>query len=155
MKITILRACLIGILAAFSISVYAGPKAGDYDKVIKAYIESHMNADYKILRTIMNDNASFNIPREEKVLVQSKRDIVKAMKEVGGLKQNCKATYEVVAKSNALVMVRVDFCYDDCVQKNFLVLEKNDERQWQIAQVYKIFNDKGPAATSEKVIANN
>lgn len=155
MKITILKACLIGILATFSMSAYAGPKAGDYDKVIKAYIESHMNGDYKILRKIMNENATFEIPREEKVVVQRKGDIIGSMKEMGGLKQNCKATYEVVAKSSALVMVRVDFCYDNCTQQNFVVLEKNDDRQWKIAQVYKIFNDKEPGATNEKVIAIN
>jgi hypothetical protein len=155
MKITILKACLIGILTACSISAYSGPKTGDYDKVIKAYIESHMNGDYKILKKIMNDNATFEIPRDEKVIVQSKPDIVGNMKEMGGMKQNCKATYEVVAKSSALVMVRVDFCYDNCTQQNYVVLEKNDDRQWKIAQVYKIFNDKEPGATNEKVIANN
>ncbi|HTD42341.1 MAG TPA: nuclear transport factor 2 family protein [Mucilaginibacter sp.] len=154
MKITILKACLIGILTAFSISAYSGPATSDYDKVVKEYINSHMNGDYKTLRRIMNDDATFNIPRAEKVIVQDKSDIVKAMKQVGGIKQNCEYTYEVVAKSSALVMVRVDFRYDNCVQQNFLVLEKND-KEWQIAQVYKIFNDKEPEMDAPKVIANN
>jgi hypothetical protein len=155
MKITIFKACLIGILATFSISAYAGPKTENYDKVIKAYIESHMNGNYKILRNIMDDNATFKIPREEKVIVQSKPDVVANMKEMGGIKQSCKATYEVIAKSSALVMVRVDFCYENCMQQNFVVLEKTDDSQWKIAQVYKIFNDKEPGVTNEKVIANN
>lgn len=154
MKITILKACLIGILTAFSISAYSGPAASDYDKVIKEYIASHMNGNYKILRKIMNDDATFKIPRAEKVLIQKKSDIVDAMKQEGGIKQNCECTYEVVAKSSALVMVRVDFRYDNCVQQNFLVLEKNDN-EWQIAQVYKIFNDKEPGTDAPKVIANN
>jgi hypothetical protein len=41
MKITILKACLVGILTAFSISAYSGPTAGDYDKVIKENIEKN------------------------------------------------------------------------------------------------------------------
>lgn len=155
MKITILKACLVGILTAFSISAYSGPIAGDYDKVIKEYIESHMNGDYKILRKIMSDDATFKIPRAEKVIIQKKSDIVDAMKKSGDIKQDCQVSYEVVAKSSALVMVRVDFCYDNCVQQNFLVLEKDDDKQWQIAQVYKIFNDKEPGTTAPKVIANN
>ena len=154
MKITILKACLIGILAAFSISAYSGPIASDYDMVVKEYIASHMNGDYKKLRKIMNDGATFKIPRAEKVIVQTKPDIVDAMKQGGGIKQNCECSYEVVAKSSGLVMVRVDFCYDNCVQQNFLVLEKND-KEWQIAQVYKIFNDKEPGMDAPKVIANN
>lgn len=145
---------MIGILTAFSISAYSGPIAGDYDRVVKEYIASHMNGDYKILKKIMNDDATFRIPRAEKVIVQNKPDIVAAMKQEGGVKQNCQCSYEVIAKSSALVMVRVDFCYDNCMQQNFLVLEKND-KQWQIAQVYKIFNDKEPGTTAPKVIANN
>ena len=155
MKITILKVCLVGILAAFSISAYSGPITSDYDKVVKAYIESHMNGDYKILREIMNDNAAFNIPRAEKVLVQSKPDIVKAMRKAGETKQDCQASYEVVAKSNALMMVRVDFFYLNCTQQNFLVLEKDDDKQWKIAQVYKIFNDKEPEMSPQRAIANN
>jgi len=155
MKITIFKACLVGILAAFSISAYSGPITGDYDKVVKAYIESHMNGDYKLMKKIMNDNAAFNIPRADKVVVQSKPDIVGAMKEVGEAKQDCQASYEVVAKSNALVMVRVDFAYTNCTQQNFLVLEKDENKQWKIAQVYKIFNDKVPGITPQNPIANN
>jgi len=154
MKITIFKACLVGILTAFSISAYSGPIKGDYDSVVKEYIDSHMNGNYKLLKKIMNNEATFQIPRAEKVVVQTKSDIVDAMKTEGGVKQNCEAKYEVVAKSSALVMVRVDFCYDNCIQQNFLVLEKNDDKQWKIAQVYKIFNDKDSGTTEPKVIAN-
>jgi len=155
MKITILKACLVGILAACSISAYAGPITGDYDSIVKEYIDSHMNGNYKLLKNIMNSDATFKIPRAEKVITQSKPDVVDAMKQGGSTEQNCKASYEVVAKSSALVMVRVDFCYDNCVQQNFLVLEKDEDKQWKIAEVYKIFNDKEPGMTEPKVIANN
>ena len=154
MKITIFKAYLIGILAAFSITTSAAPIADDYNKIVKDYIDSHMDANYKKLKKIMNDDATFKIPREEKVIIQTKSDIVHQMKSQGGTKQNCQASYEVVAKSNALVMVRVDFCYDNCVQQNFLILEKDDDKQWKISQVYKIFNDKEPGAMTPKTIAN-
>ena len=103
----------------------------------------------------MNDDATFKIPRAEKVVTQNKPDIVDAMKKGGDINQNCQVSYEVVAKSSALVMVRVDFCYDNCMQQNFLVIEKDDDKQWKIAEVYKIFNDKEPGMTAPKVIANN
>ena len=80
MKITILKACLVGILAAFSISAYSGPVADDYNKVVKEYIDSHMNGNYKELKKIMNNDATFKIPRAEKVITQSKPDVVDAMK---------------------------------------------------------------------------
>ena len=155
MKSKSFKACLIGILAAFSILAYAAPVAGDYDKVIKEYIESQMNGDYKILKKIMSDNAAFNIPRAEKVVVQTKPEILTTMKEVGEAKHECRVTYEVVARSNALVMAQVEFSYPNCTQQNFLVLEKDDNKEWKIAQVYKIFNDKEPIQIQEKAIANN
>ncbi|HEY4195750.1 MAG TPA: nuclear transport factor 2 family protein [Mucilaginibacter sp.] len=155
MKITILKVCLVGILAAFSITSYAGPKVSDYNATVEDYIDSHMNANYKKLKKIMNDDATFKIPRDESVITQTKSDVVEGMKNEGASKQNCEASYQVVAKSNALVMVRVDFTYDNCLQQNFLTLEKDANKQWKITQVYKIFNDKEPGTTTPKVIANN
>lgn len=155
MKLTIFKVCLVGILAAFSITSYADPKVSDYNTTVQDYIDSHMNANYKKLKKIMNDDATFKIPRDENVIIQTKSDIVDEMKNEGGIKQNCQASYEVVAKSNALVMVRVDFNYDNCLQQNFLTLEKDANKQWKITQVYKIFNDKEPGAPTPKVIANN
>ena len=118
------------------------PNKNNKKKKKKEKKDRHKNRNYKTLRKIMNNDATFRIPRAEKVVVQTKPDIVDAMKTEGGVKQNCEAKYEVVAKSSALVMVRVDFCYDNCIQQNYLVLEKNDDKQWKIAQVYKIFNDQ-------------
>jgi Putative lumazine-binding len=156
MKITIFKACLVGILTAFSITTYAAdPATGDYNKVVKDYIDSHMNANYKNLNKVMSDDATFKIPRAENVIVQTKSDIVNEMKKEGALKQNCGADYEVIAKSSALVMVRVDFNYDNCIQQNFLTLEKNADKQWKITQVCKIFNDKDTEGTAPKVIAYN
>jgi hypothetical protein len=156
MKITIFKACLVGILATFSITTYAvDPVSADYNKIVTDYIDSHMNANYKNLNKIMSDDATFKIPRNENVIIQNKSDIVDGMKNAGAIKQNCEASYEVVAKSNALVMVRVDFTYDNCLQQNFLTLEKNDRKQWKITQVCKIFNDKEPAVATPRVIAGN
>ncbi|HTD99666.1 MAG TPA: hypothetical protein VK668_10270 [Mucilaginibacter sp.] len=157
MKITIFKACLIGVLAAFSITANANttPAANDYKKIILDFIDSHMNANYKKLNKIMNDDATFKIPRGENVVVQTKAALVDDMKQTGQLKQNCQSKYEVVAQSSSLVIARVDFNYENTVQQNYLILEKNADKEWKITQVCKIFNDKDVAATEQKAIAKN
>jgi stress response protein SCP2 len=155
MKITIFKVCLICLLAAFSIKTYAGPGAGDYNKIVSDFIASHMNSDYKKLNKIMKDDATFKLSRGESVVVQTKSDLVDDMKIAGTNTQNCDAKFEVVAKSNAIVIVRVDFNYENCTQQNFLTLEKNADREWKITQVCKIFNDREADLSTPKVIANN
>jgi len=48
----------------------------------------------------------------------------------------------VLAKSDALVIARVDFNYENTIQHNFLILEKNIDKEWKITQVCKVFDDK-------------
>jgi hypothetical protein len=155
MKKTIFKVFLISLLAALSINTYAENPADALNKIVSDYIDSHMNCNCKKLNAIMNDDATFKIPRNEGVITLAKSDMVDAMRKTGATKQNCEATYEVVAKSNALAMVRVDFNYENCTQQNFLVLEKNADKEWKITQVCKIFNDKEPGTTVEKAIAKN
>jgi len=155
MRITIFKACLIGVLAAFSITANATPGPNDYKKIILDFIDSHMNANYKKLNKIMNEDATFKIPRGENVVVQTKASLVDDMKTLGEVKQNCESKYEVVAQSNSLVIARVDFNYENTVQQNFLILEKNADKEWKITQVCKIFNDKDPTETEQKAIAKN
>lgn len=155
MKLTIYKACLIGMLAVFSIPAHATSSPNDYNKIILDFIDSHMNANYKKLRKIMNDDATFKIPREEKVMIRTKADLIDEMKKTGQIRQNCESKYEVVAKSNSLVIARVDFNYDNTVQQNFLILEKDADKEWKITQVCKIFNDKDATTTEQKAIAKN
>jgi hypothetical protein len=155
MKTRIFKVFLISLLAALSIKTYAETVPDSFTQIVSDYIDCHINCNYKKLRTIMNDDAAFKIPRAEAVIVQTKSDMVDQMKSNKGVKQDCQASFQVVAKSTSLAMVRVDFEYGNCTQQNFLVLEKNADKEWKITQVYKIFNDKEPGTTTPKVIANN
>jgi hypothetical protein len=154
MKTRIFKVFLISLLAALSVKTYAKTIPDSFKQVVSDYIDCHMNYNYRKLGRIMNDDAAFKIPRDEKVIILTKSDMVGEMKNSKGIKQNCEASFQVVAKSTSLAMVRVDFDYENCTQQNFLVLEKNADKEWKITQVYKIFNDKEPG-TTPKIIANN
>lgn len=136
-------ACMICVLSATTLAYGNSPGkvSSDYDKIILDFIDSHQKSDYRKLDEVLNDDACFKLPRGEKVLVQSKSSLVAAMKKDGGLRQNCESSYEVLAKSGAIVIARIDFKYDNCTQHDYLILEKNLDREWKITQVCKMFED--------------
>lgn len=142
MKRKILVVCMISVLSATT-SVYSATRKvlPTYNKIILDFIDSQVNSDYHKLDLALNDGASFKLPRGEKILMQSKSGLIDQMKKDKGLKQNCDSKYEVLAKSDALVIARIDFKYENCTQHDFLIIEKNDDREWKITQVCKMFED--------------
>jgi hypothetical protein len=127
-----------------------------YTTVIRDFIDSHMTSNFKKLKSIMSDNSVLKIPRGEKVLVQEKDDLVSMMKKDAGTQQNCQSNYEVLAKSDAMVIARVDFNYENCTQHDYLIIEKNDKQDWKITQVCKLFEDiQTPLNNNNSVVAKN
>ncbi len=152
MKFKAFMACIIFILSAAVSQANSGQKvAPGYDNVIKDFIEGHMKSDHAKLENVLNDEASIKIPRGETVLVQNKSDIVAQVRQNEGVQQNCESAYEVLAKSNAIVIARVDFKYANCIQHNYLILEKNRDKEWKITQDCKIFDDIEPVDTGGSV----
>ncbi len=142
MKTKFLLACVISLLWATTMYGYTGEtETTGYKVVILDFIDSHMTANFKKLDRVLDENSAFKIPRGEKVIVQDKSSLVDAMKLEKATQQNCSANYEVIAKSDALVIARVDFGYQDCVQHNYLIVEKDANREWKVTQVCKIFDD--------------
>ena len=154
MRSKIFKGLIIGLLLAFNSASYANDGPGGYDKTISDFIASHMNNDCKKFDEVMADGATLKIPRGETVLVQTRQKLFEHMKSLGKANQNCEAGYQVLAKSNAIVIARVDFNYENTIQHNFITLEKNEEKEWKITQVYKMFEDKD-ASERPKVLARN
>ncbi|MBB5395293.1 hypothetical protein [Mucilaginibacter sp. AK015] len=143
MKRKILIACLAWVLGAAV--VYATPprEARLYDKVIQTFIESHMTSAYQKLNSILADDAVFKLSRGEQVLVQNKGALVDQMKQQKAVTQNCDYAYNILAESDAIVIAKVSFFYPDGVQENYLMLERDAQKQWKIANVYKMFPVSG------------
>lgn len=155
MKNKFLLACIVGLLSAST--MYGRPVTEmGYTTVIRDFIDSHMTSNFKKLKSIMSDNSVLKIPRGEKVLGQEKDDLVSMMKKDAGTQQNCQSSYEVLAKSDAMVIARVDFNYENCSQHDYLIIEKNDKQDWKITQVCKMFEDiKTPLTNDNSVVAKN
>lgn len=160
MKNKSLIACMIFVsLAAAGISSNAKgndpktarvEKVSNYEAVIGDYIDGFMNSNYKKLDNALSDNATVRIPRQGSVVVQNKLGLVEKMREDNGVKQNCTSSYEVIAKSDAIVIARVDFQYAMFKQQNYITMERNEGQEWKITQICRISqnNDKPVAAPS-------
>lgn len=145
MKKNLLVAFTIMVLLATTNNGFSVPNSvPSYEKIILAFIDSYTKSDYKKLDEILSDDASIKIPRAETVIVQHKSSLISQMREEKGIVQACTSKYEIIAHSDAIVIARVDFQYENFKQHNFVVLEKNDDKEWKITQVYKVFqnNDK-------------
>jgi hypothetical protein len=158
MKNKFLVAFMIVVSLAATHSSYAldtTPKGPVYETVIGDFIDSFMNSNYKKLDAVLSENACVKIPRIEKVIIQDRASLIRKMREDSGVKQNCTSSYEVIAQSGAMVIVRVDFQYDNFKQQNYVVMEKNNDQQWKITEISKFSLDNDRTTNPQNVVAVN
>ncbi|RYY35094.1 MAG: hypothetical protein EOP46_11215 [Sphingobacteriaceae bacterium] len=158
MKTKIILLCLL--VLSVSANLFANTTDPDpknvaaYNSLIRDYIDSHMNGDSKTLNRILDENASYKIPRGEKVMLQGRNKLIEQMRKESGVQQNCKSDYQILAASDALVIAKVDFTYGECLQSNYVTLEKSADKTWKITQVCKFFGDvKSGVATTDPLAA--
>jgi len=145
MKNKLLVACMIMVLLATTNRGYCvNYTAPGYEAVIGDYIESYMRSDFKKLDHILSDEACVKIPRAEKVIVQDRASLIESMRNDKGTTQQCTNKYEIITSTDALVIARVDFQYQEFKQQNYIILEKNDNKEWKITQVCKVFGSNAP-----------
>ncbi|RYU91386.1 hypothetical protein EWM62_05445 [Mucilaginibacter terrigena] len=142
MKKKILITCLMWVLGGALVNATPDREGRMYDKVIKTFIESHMTSAYQKLNSVLADNAVFKLSRGEGILVQTKSALVEQLKKEPAINQNCDYSYDIMAESDAIVIAKVNFFYPDGVQENYLMLERNPDKEWKIANVYKMFPAK-------------
>jgi hypothetical protein len=155
MKKNILWAVMIVILSALSTKSYAGANPEPYVNVIRKFIDGHMNGDFRAIREVMDGESSVIFPRGETIIREPKTDLIGEMRSQGITRQNCTSNYEVIAKSEALVLARVDFHYANATQHHFLVMEKNADKDWKIVQVYEVIDDKPTSPSPSNVLTSN
>lgn len=136
-------ACMIlGLSAAVNTTYATDGIAPTYKDVINNYVDGYVNGNAKKLDKVLSDDASIKLPRFDVVLVHSKANVMEQMKSDGAVRQNCEPNIQVLDKSDAIVMARVDFKYNGFIQHNYLTLEKDEKKEWKITQVCRFFEDE-------------
>lgn len=136
MKSKSLIACLLATMVSLQIAFAAEPSG--YAEIISKFITAHMSSDARLLNAALSDDAKVKIPRQDKLMIWQKSELISALRANNGVVQNCAASYQLIEKTDAIVLARVDFNYPDFVQRNYLTLERNGSAEWKITQVCKI-----------------
>lgn len=66
------------------------------------------------------------------------------MENIISIQQNCSSQYKVLAQSNTMIIVGADFLYGNRTRYDYIILEKEPGKEWEITQIYEI---KEPATT--------
>lgn len=138
---------LVAILGVAS-AVQARPNNSDYNTVINAFIESKLHTDYKTMKTILSPEAVEKLPREKAVYKATASDLLRTMKVNNGIEQSCTAEHKVLAESDGMIMVQIDFNYDQHTISEFITLERNKGLEWKVTSINKFFKN---VATADKV----
>lgn len=129
---------LVAILGVAS-TVLAKPQNTDYKKVINAFIESRINTDYKTMKTILSEDAVEKLPRVNMTYKSNAADLLKIMKSNDGVQQGCTSSYKILAESSGMIMVHIDFIYQQQIVSEFLTLERSSSEEWKVTQINKFF----------------
>ncbi len=145
MKLKILLICLLALGAGMQYaSANTKPAPKNNSEVIQYFIDSHMNADHKTLDMILDDDASYKISAQNKLITHSRSALINAMKGDKGIVQNCTSSFEIIKQTDVMTLARVDFKYPGFNQQNILLIEKGAGDTWKISRVYKFFDDAAP-----------
>lgn len=123
--------------------VEAAPKHSTYNSVINAFIESRITTDYKAMKTILSQQAVEKLPRAQMTFSFSAGEVLRVMKANDGVQLPCSGSFKVLAENDGMVMVQVDFIYQEQIISEFLTLEQ-ENRDWKITQINKFFKNASP-----------
>jgi len=133
--------CAVLCIALTTAAFAKNRPAPTLKNVISEFADSHVNTDAAKLAKILSNNAVLKFTKGNEVLSQSQISIMKIMKQNEGIKQNCSATFDIIASSSVMAMAKVNFIYEDFVIENFLTLELNHDGHWKITQINKFFRE--------------
>lgn len=141
MKLKALVILLLGITITSQIVAAEKPTAS-HKSVINYYMESYMNSDYKKLKAILSEDAVFTSNRDVRVIKHKASEVLSELKKNEGvIQRDCNISSTIVSETDALVIARIDINYElfDGAQQNFVIIEKNNNGDWKITNVYKVF----------------
>jgi hypothetical protein len=153
MKTNFITTCLVALLSATALCSFSAPVVPpSYEVVIQDYIESQMTSNYNKLNNVLAVNCTMDMSRGNGLIEQSKDDLIYFMKNNVIIQQDCSSSYQVLAKSNTLIIAVVDFQHKTEVQENFLTIEKINKLEWKITRICKVFTTEKSGDTGNDTI---
>lgn len=138
-----LQTLTAAFLITFSMSAFA---AGEPNKkrfimsyAVETYIDAMTNGDIKELPALLDSDVKFSSTRANKVVTYSKSAIVRSLKDIENVKQNCVSSYKVLEQNQAQALIKVSMKYKDFTKVNYVTME-NTTDGWKITNVSSSYN---------------
>lgn len=103
--------------------------------VIDAFIEAQVKGDASLFQQILADDMVMKVNRPTSINSHTKEDLLTYYKKNPSTLMNCRSNYEILSRSEASIMARIDFKFPTFVQQNFVSLEKDSTGSWKITQL--------------------
>lgn len=138
-----LQTLTAAFLIVFSMSAFAAgepnSKRFNMNYAVQTYIDAMTKGDVKELPALLDANVKFSCTRANTVTTHSKSQIVKSLKNIQDIKQNCETSYKVLEYNKAQALVKVSMKYQDFIKVNYVTME-NSADGWKITNVTSTFN---------------
>lgn len=111
------------------------------NKVINSFVDSYKNNNYRTMKNLLSENASYKYNRDANVVSHSAQELLKFVKQNDGVSyQDFTAKSHIVSQSDAMVMAKVTLNQGKINQsEQYITLENNGKGDWKITQIYQVY----------------
>jgi len=138
-----LQTLTAAFLITLSMSAFA---AGEPNKkrfimtyAVETYIDAMANGDIKELPALLDSDVKFSSTRADRVVTFGKSEVVKSLKDIENVKQNCVSSYKVLEQNQAQALVKVNMKYKNFTKVNYVTMQ-NTSTGWKITHVASSYN---------------
>lgn len=138
-----LQTLTAAFLITFSMSAFAAGEPNSkrfiMSYAVETYIDAMANGDTKELPALLDSDAKFSHTMSNKVVSYGKSTIIKSLKDIQNVKQNCVSSYKVLEQNQAQALVKVSMKYHDFTKVSYVTME-NTSNGWKITNVSSSYN---------------
>lgn len=105
---------------------------------MQTYIDAIHHGKLKGFSEVVEDNAKFTMQRGDKVITQTKSEVLKALKKQENIEQNCAVSQSLIQSLPNQMIMQVDMKYDTFTRTNYVTLSESNSG-WKVSQVSSTF----------------
>lgn len=138
-----LQTLTVAFLITLSMSAFAAGEPNNkrfiMSYAVETYIDAMTNGDIKELPALLDADVKFSSTLSDKVVTFSKSAIVRSLKDIENVKQNCVSSYKILEQNQVQALIKVSMKYKDFTKVNYVTME-NTTDGWKITNVSTSYN---------------
>lgn len=128
------------LLVVFAVKAGTRTEKFSMKYTISTFVDAFAHGKISGLAQILDDKVKLTSSRGDKVLTYNKADILKMLKTIQGVEQNCKTDYSMIENLPGQIMMKVNMVYSSFTKSNYVTLSQTAEG-WKVINISAIFED--------------